>query len=269
MADWIKMRAGLLTNPKVIRMSRLLAHDRNFINWWMNGTNKVTCDESVYEVCDVTVVTRVTVGSLLSLWSAVNDSASSDGFVRGITLWEVDMMAGVPGFGDALVTVGWAEIRHDGIVFPNFEEHNTVEKVRSDKGSGPKTGAQRTAEYRARKSSQSVTENVTCDASQSDGCDVTVTPRIEEKREEINTVSRASRLPSDWSPSEDEIAFCRSERPDLNPRSVAEQFRDYWVAVPGQKGCKRDWTATWRNWVRSQRASGRMNGHTGNDSVFG
>lgn len=28
------------------------------------------------------------------------------------------------------------------------------------------------------------------------------------------------------------------------------KFHDYWVAQPGQKGVKRDWVATWRNWLR-------------------
>ena len=35
-------------------------------------------------------------------------------------------------------------------------------------------------------------------------------------------------------------------------RGSVEGFRDYWIAQPGQKGVKTDWTATWRNWVRRQ-----------------
>jgi uncharacterized phage protein (TIGR02220 family) len=152
MADWIKMRSGLLTNPKVIRMSRILASNRAFMGWWLRGTNKVTCDETVYEICDVTVVTRVTVASLLSVWSAVNDASQEDGFVTGITLIDVDEMAGVHGFGDAMLAVGWLQITDDGILFPNFDEHNTVGKARQDKrSSGAKTSAQRTKEWRERK----------------------------------------------------------------------------------------------------------------------
>lgn len=54
-------------------------------------------------------------------------------------------------------------------------------------------------------------------------------------------------LPKDW---ED---FCKTNRPDLQPQAVFDQFRDYWIAQGGQKGAKLDWTATWRNWVRNQR----------------
>jgi uncharacterized protein YdaU (DUF1376 family) len=55
-------------------------------------------------------------------------------------------------------------------------------------------------------------------------------------------------IPEDW------VLFCKKERSDLNPTVVFDGFRDYWVSVPGQKGVKLDWSATWRNWVRNQKA---------------
>ena len=36
--------------------------------------------------------------------------------------------------------------------------------------------------------------------------------------------------------------------------SLWEEFVDYWVAVPGQRGIKLDWEATWRNNVRKKAA---------------
>lgn len=69
--------------------------------------------------------------------------------------------------------------------------------------------------------------------------------------------ARGSSLSKDWEPDEEQIAFCRSERPDLDPRTVASRFRDYWIAQPGAKGRKTDWPATWRNWVRNERAAPR------------
>lgn len=37
------------------------------------------------------------------------------------------------------------------------------------------------------------------------------------------------------------------------PRIISEweKFRDYWISLPGSKGRKRDWQATWRNWCRN------------------
>ena len=63
----------------------------------------------------------------------------------------------------------------------------------------------------------------------------------------------ASRLPSDGEPSLQDIEFCQSTRPDLNPHEIASGFKDYWIAQPGAKGKKLDWSATWRNWVRNAR----------------
>jgi hypothetical protein len=30
----------------------------------------------------------------------------------------------------------------------------------------------------------------------------------------------------------------------------AQRFKDYWAGVPGVKATKKDWPATWRNWIR-------------------
>lgn len=72
-----------------------------------------------------------------------------------------------------------------------------------------------------------------------------------EKRQKSN---RGSRLPVDFVLPEDWISFCQTERKDLVPAKVFEEFKDYWTALPAGKGTKADWTATWRNWVRRQSA---------------
>lgn len=68
----------------------------------------------------------------------------------------------------------------------------------------------------------------------------------------------ATRLPADWQLSDIDFSFCKKERPDLDPQKTADGFRDYWIGVPGAKGKKQDWAATWRNWVRGQRAASRI-----------
>ena len=76
----------------------------------------------------------------------------------------------------------------------------------------------------------------------------TNTPRYQGK------ATRGSRLPSDWKPDAELAEWSKAERPDLNLRKVLEEFRDYWTSVAGSKGVKLNWDATWRNWVRSQKA---------------
>jgi uncharacterized protein YdaU (DUF1376 family) len=63
---------------------------------------------------------------------------------------------------------------------------------------------------------------------------------------------RGSRLPTDWSLPEEWKAWAEQERPDLNTKTVADSFRDFWISKAGAGGVKLDWQATWRNWIRSQ-----------------
>jgi len=65
---------------------------------------------------------------------------------------------------------------------------------------------------------------------------------------------KGSRLSQDWFLSKSMGEWATQERPDLDVRQVAEQFKDYWIAQAGQKGVKLDWDATWRNWVRNTKA---------------
>lgn len=44
----------------------------------------------------------------------------------------------------------------------------------------------------------------------------------------------------------------------------AIKFADYWCAVPGVKGIKLDWYATWRNWIRRSNGNGRTTNGSGN-----
>lgn len=62
---------------------------------------------------------------------------------------------------------------------------------------------------------------------------------------------RGTRLAVDWQPSEADRDFALAN--GLDPGAVAGHFRDYWTAIPGAKGCKLDWGATFRNWCRNER----------------
>ena len=87
----------------------------------------------------------------------------------------------------------------------------------------------------------------------------TETEREKEGEKEKKT-QRGTRLPADCLLPPEWADFCKHQRPDLVPRQVFDEFRDYWIAQPGQKGVKTDWDATWRNWVRRQnqaRTAGR------------
>lgn len=65
---------------------------------------------------------------------------------------------------------------------------------------------------------------------------------------------KATRLQKDWG-LPDAWKQWAIEVHHLDPQRVVRislDFRDYWIAKPGQNGCKLDWQATWRRWVRKE-----------------
>ena len=74
--------------------------------------------------------------------------------------------------------------------------------------------------------------------------------KVEEPKPKRTTTDRGSRLsitelPDDWR------AFAEQEEPDLDPKRLFENFKDYWNGLSGAKAIKKDWKGTWRNFVRS------------------
>jgi hypothetical protein len=68
----------------------------------------------------------------------------------------------------------------------------------------------------------------------------------------VRGAARGNRIAPNWAPTITDYAFASSEgmtREDINRE--ADKFRDYWIAKSGREACKLDWSATWRNWVRS------------------
>lgn len=76
---------------------------------------------------------------------------------------------------------------------------------------------------------------------------ITVNHKPLKEKSARGTRLQVEELPVEW------LAFCQQERPDLNAHKSFDAFRDYWLALPGDKGVKLDWLRTWRNWVRNSR----------------
>lgn len=92
--DWIKMRGNLWDDPRVSKLCDL--------------TN---CGEAQV------------IGGLYWLW-ATADQHSTDGFMPGLTLRQIDRKAALPGLGEALCSIGWLIETPLGVVLQKFEEHN-------------------------------------------------------------------------------------------------------------------------------------------------
>ena len=220
--DWIKMRGNLWDDPRVSKL------------------------------CDLTDQSEAAiVGALYWLWAAA-DQHTEDGLMPGLTLRQIDRKTGVQGFGAALCQIGWLEDNPDGVRIVNFEEHNGTSAKRRC------TDAQRKANVRNVSASDADKQRT-----ESGQKTPNLGAREEKRREEEKTEEapspkspRGTALPKDWELPGDWRTWAEGARPDVDVLTVADSFRDYWVAKPGKDGRKADWLATWRNWVRNQRSGG-------------
>jgi hypothetical protein len=107
-----------------------------------------------------------------------------------------------------------------------------------------------------------------CDTSSSSFLSSTATTSSDSKRsKEEKSLLRGTRMqhgsvirPDDW-----QFAHDRGYS-DTEITALWSEFVDYWIGVPGQRGLKLDWSATWRNRVRQVSAGRRGNG-TGNTTM--
>ncbi len=76
---------------------------------------------------------------------------------------------------------------------------------------------------------------------------VSPTPRVPQGNG--SAARRGTRLPDDFTLTEELAAFCRTQG-CRNPQALFEHFQDHWRAVAGQRGVKLDWVATLKNWAR-------------------
>lgn len=127
---WVRMRSSLLSNPKVIAIATFLNGSRDFKNWWVGQ-----CHYSVRDVvteCVTPVALRLLViGALHQVWGAANEH-SRGGLLENFCIGELDDVAGVDGFGEAMEAVGWAVQQEEPLAvrLPNFEEYNVPRRDR-------------------------------------------------------------------------------------------------------------------------------------------
>jgi hypothetical protein len=83
-----------------------------------------------------------------------------------------------------------------------------------------------------------------------------------DRKEEIKTPrhaeraggTRGTRIPDDFEVSEKMRRWASDDARSVELKSATAEFIDYWQGVPGQRGLKLDWPATWRNRMRELEA---------------
>lgn len=159
-----------------------------------------------------------------------------------------------------LTRAKWMRIRKRLAPFLLFEDgrisqknllkiwENTQEKIEKNRENGAKGGRPKSSKNKdITKPNGSVSQNPNETIPEPE-------PYTEPVREKENPngfskkADQGSRLPDDWMP--DEIFAASEGLSAADTQREAQKFRDYWRSMPGRRGVKSDWQATWRNWVR-------------------
>lgn len=248
--DWIKMRTDLYRDPKVCVMADLLLDKDSDLARYVS--QNMQRDMSITR----NVMRNVTVGALVSVWGVLRHRGKrvdDDLVIKGCGLSVVDDLSDLPGFGAALLFVGWVKETTEAIVFPRFFEEFNVDPSEELKAKN----AERQRRFREKKKAESnVTVDVTV-ASQSNA-------REEKRREYIYKAkkARASSIPKDFTPNETGLE--KATAAGLSVERELEKFRNHHAA----KGSTMlDWQAAWRTWVGNAVEFGR--GRTSVDDPYG
>lgn len=75
------------------------------------------------------------------------------------------------------------------------------------------------------------------------------------KRQPATPRRKPTRVPEDFTPTPTMIDWARRECPTVGRRDH-DKFMDYFRAAPDRIGMKKDWEATWRNWMRKTHDEG-------------
>ena len=184
----------------------------------------------------------------LGLWTVAGAWSAgelTDGHVPGYMLEEwgaTDMQA------TCLVNAGLWYAERDGYVFHDWDDY---QPTRDEVHAKREAWKDRQRKARSKRESQGESRGDTQGDSQVESTSpVPSRPVPSSTKKKDPSASRGSRLDPSWLPSKEDVAKIRSECPSIDPQREHVEFVDYWIGVPGAKGVKLDWPATWRNWMR-------------------
>lgn len=114
MSDSIEMRPALRYSPRVQTMVRYLASEEPFRRF-ATGFGDIAPPHNA--------TNGIVVAGLLQVWATARSVAPS-GLFDGISVDDIDAIAGVPCFGRAMEKAGWLRQQIGAVLLPNFTEHN-------------------------------------------------------------------------------------------------------------------------------------------------
>lgn len=243
--DWIKFELTTLDKPEVCQIADLADIDSDAV-----------------------------VGKLLRVWGWF-DQQTEVGNAPSVSKRLLDRLVGVTNFCEHMKSVGWMAEEGGVISLPHFDRHNgktaknrllTAKRVANHKAASGKGNGKSNAPSvsdalpredveKSKSKSKSKEQEQRAGAASASPSHMAETGTHPDQPE---AKARATRLPSDWTLPADYREWATTERPELASSidTIAECFRDYWSAKSGKDATKTNWLATWRNWIRNQKAPG-------------
>lgn len=227
--DWIKMRTDLYRDPKVCKIAdSLIDPDGDLAKSISNVTR---CDMSVTS----NVMRNVTVGALVTVWGVARQRGKrveDDLIIKHSSLSILDYLTDLPGFGEAMATVGWVVQTDEGLVFPRFFEDFNVDPHEELK----RKNAERQKRFRENNREENSNVTVTLNSN----------AREEKRREENKKDKIHSRPPSDPSKPGPEAPTTSTQAEQAStakkplPRKTTEhrldpRFNQFWEAYPRKR----------------------------------
>jgi hypothetical protein len=231
MASWIRVNATLTADPKVLAMGDHLLRQPSFLCWALPGLDGVTPRNVTRNV-----TAGVTLTALLRVWGLANEVGKPDGedlLLSHCTIATLDEIGGVPFFGEAMASVGWAIEERDGsghpcVRLPKFLRNNTPAESRQREAN-----RERQRRFRERRREGAPENGHDKEEKPAPKRNVTVTlhrnVREEESREESLSCSEASK---DASRAEALLVFPVAGKEKEWPLS-REHLAEWEMAYPG------------------------------------
>jgi hypothetical protein len=274
--DWIKMRAELATHPRLLSIYNELVFgdDPGFLIYVcgsdaldigvMPPRNDSVTDRALRIITE-RALRDVTLCSLLRVWCAVNAHCKvedNDAIMTPMLLVDIDDIAGVSGFGNALFESGWVDVDEERklLRFANFLEYNEpaclrrqamTDKERQRRYRGKRNVAKQSSGERVTKvtkrngrEEKRREDNTTPIVPFGDGC-------VEEKKSDKSEIKSANKSkPKFTRPTLIDVAtYCIQRSNGIDP----QEFLDHYDACGWRYGSGtgkpiKDWQAAVRTW---------------------
>lgn len=213
-------------------------------------------DDGFYSSQKVLSIPRTQRLAAVGLWTMAGNWAGrelSNGVVPAFVLEE---LGATPRLRQALVNARlWLDHPEGGIEFKNWAEFQpTREQVEDERRKTAERQAKWRAKHREETGDTTVSHGVTNGDVDRDSPVSNAAPTRPDPTRPITPPKGGvgTRIPEPFLVTSEMRSWAKEEVPAVDVDKATRTFVDYWRGKSGKDATKRDWVATWRNWMRRE-----------------